>query len=237
MAAPSLAIDGRAARDVRVQGRLVAQALALAGGDALALEAPALELALEGPGVPGERAELSAHAPALGARVGTGSLTVEAIAGELYGVAFRATAEVAEIRDGPRLAGRLELAPFSPRELMQRLGVAYLAADPTALAGAELAAAYALDAQGLRLSEVRLRLDDTTVTGTLALASPAPPAVRFDLAADRVALDRYRAAAATGTMTGITPEALRALDLEGTLEVADVRYAGIRSTQVGLRVR
>ena len=216
-------------------------AIALAGGDALELTAPAVELALDGDSVPGGRARLEARAPFVETTLEGQALRMDEMSGEVYGVTFSASATGARLRDAPVIEGRIAVAPFSPRALMEKMGHAPAAtADPQAFTHAQLDAHYVLDAAGMRLHGVQATLDDTALSGELVVTDLARGAVRFDLVADRLVLDRYlapaavRAGAGAGAFT-LTSEGLRALDVAGSLRVADLTLAGLHSRDARLR--
>jgi AsmA protein len=150
------------------------------------------------------------------------------------------------IIDAPRLAGRVTLAPFSPRTLMETLGRPLTSiADPAALARVDLTAQYELSTTALRLYDLKLTLDESNITGELTLNDFAKPALRFDLAADRLVFDRYFSrgdldasggAAASGHGLSLTSDGLGALDVEGSLRVAELVFAGVRANDVTLSV-
>ena len=92
----------------------------------------------------------------------------------------------------PTVAGEIELAPFTPRKLLDRLGQAQpVCADPKVLGRASLKAKVNGTATSLRLSELLVVLDDSKLTGTLAVDGFDRPAVRCDLALDAIDVDRY----------------------------------------------
>jgi AsmA protein len=166
---------------------------------------------------------------------------MDEMSGEIYGVTFSASATGARLRDAPALACRIDVAPFSPRVLMEKMGHAPAAtADPHAFTHAQLDAHYVLDAAGMRLDDVHATLDDTALTGELTVTDFARSSARFDLVADRLVLDRYlapaavRAGAGAGAFT-LTSEGLRMLDVAGSLRVADLTLAGLHSTDARLR--
>jgi AsmA protein len=241
---PRVKIEGASGSRLQVDAALAADALSLSGGDALAVTAAVFDLAFAGDAVPGGRARLVAQAPALNGSLDEGTLGTEEMNGEVYGVIWRASAAATQLGDAPAIAGRIVVAPFSPRALIERMGYAPAAtADPQAFTHAQLEARYAAGAGGLRLHDVQSKVDDTAIAGEVAVTDPARAAVRFDLVADRLVLDRYLAPAAAGraAATGpgafmLTSEGLRALDVAGSLRVAELTLAGLRSTDARLEV-
>jgi len=238
---PRLEIKSGGGSHIHIEGSFAAAALALGADDALAVTTPAIELALAGDAVPGGRAELKAQAPALEASLEKRTLRMEDVSGEAYGLTLRASVAGERLGDASMFAGRIALAPFSPRALVERLGYAQGAtADPQALTRAKLDAQYSLSQAGLRLYDMHLELDDTTIAGEVAVTDFLRRAVHVDLAADSIVLDRYLppAGAAPANTTEefpFTSENLRSLHVDGSLLVADLQLGGLRSTDVLLR--
>jgi AsmA protein len=243
--APRVEIKSGQDGHLQVSGSLTGESATLQGADVLALAAPVLALVLEGDRVPGGRQTLRAEAPALAASLGAQTLSVEDLKAEAGEVALHASVTGTSIIDAPRLTGRLTLAPFSPRALMENLGRPVVSVpDPAALTQADLSAQYELSTSALRLYDMKLTLDNTHVTGEAVLSAFPRPALRFTLAADRLPLDRYVTPSALDTASG-TPgpehlsigiDRLGALDVEGSLIVSELTFAGVRATAAVLGV-
>lgn len=92
----------------------------------------------------------------------------------------------------PVFAGQLALAELDLRAwLGERQITLPPMADPTTLRRVVLSAGWRLAAGRLDADTIDLRLDDTQVRGTAALLPGLARSVRFNLAADRIDLDRY----------------------------------------------
>jgi len=108
-------------------------------------------------------------------------------------------------------------------------------------------------ADALKLAGLDLRIDDSRLQGTLDVRNFSNPALAFDLALDKIDLDRYLAAdkgqasgapAKTGTPTAGAPggseapphAALRALNLNGKLRVGELKVLGARASQAEVKV-
>jgi len=95
-----------------------------------------------------------------------------------------------------RVTGAATLAPLVVREFLPRLGMSAPATrDPRALSLVSASSDFAYGENALRFDKLRVTVDDTHVQGNLALADVARHAVTFDLAVDRIDLDRYLAPA------------------------------------------
>lgn len=151
-----------------------------------------------------------------------------------------------QIFQSPRVTGRMELARFDPRVLMNRFGAAYTPSDAQALRAVSAAMRFDASEKTIALKDLDLRLDDTRLTGQLAVDDFARPAYRFELGVDRFDLDRYlppeteskpeeKQKAAAGAVV-IPLALLRDLDARGSLKVGALKAFGIRSESVLLNV-
>jgi AsmA protein len=156
---------------------------------------------------------------------------------------------LAQWRTAPALAGEVDLAPFTPRELLARLGTSPPAcADPKVLGRASLTAKVAGTETSLRLSDLRVVLDDSQLTGTVAVNGFERPALRGDVTLDAIDVDRYLPPPATGEApspppaapgiaaagTELPSEMLRTLDLDATVRIGRLKAANVRLTDVVL---
>lgn len=155
--------------------------------------------------------------------------------------------------DDARLAGPITIATFSPRETMGKLGMKVPdTSDKTALTSASLSAQYTGTFKSASLNNVTLKLDQTTINGTLAVRDLATQAIEFALKGDSLDADRYmspKAAqpgiATTGSGTSkkvdindvkLPTEALDKLNVNGTLTFNTLKLSGIKLTDVSLRL-
>jgi AsmA protein len=207
-----------------------------------------LELGLDAEGgplpAPLEGARFAAKQLAFGERIEFEDVHIAAWGLELAGALERVDAV-----GGARTTGKLELAPFAPREVLPRFGVALpVTADPKAIAS--VAGSIAVDHQGdrLALEGLKLRVDQSTLTGRITLESIARRSIRFELALDAFDADRYLPppadAAAPVEVGGLDAVALnvdwlRGLDLVGTLRAGKLAVArfDLADLRVGIDAR
>jgi AsmA protein len=220
--------------------------------DAGRLEIPRIEAVadVEGGPVRGEalHAELAA---ALAVDTRAGSLSVDGLrlsAGELA-VTGQVDLDGLESKQ-PSLAGSLEVAELNIRRWLASQGIALPdTADEAALSRFSLKADLGSRGEEIGVERLALRLDDTQATGSLWVRNPDAPAIRFALDVDRIDLDRYLppppegeepavAATPTGEEAELFPvEALRALDLNGTLTIGSLTAQGLQAGQIEIKVQ
>ncbi|MBA1149169.1 AsmA family protein [Ectothiorhodospiraceae bacterium WFHF3C12] len=162
-----------------------------------------------------------------------------------------ATGEMAVDAGGaaPTVRGRLDLAQFDPGEVFETLEMALPeTGDPQALESARGELRFAFADGRLAVPELKLVLDQSTLTGNAMVAAFAPPDVRFDLSLDAIDADRYlppgseeetaptpgQAAAGAG---GNALEPLRNLRLDGRFAAGSITAGGTELTEVNAQVK
>jgi AsmA protein len=181
------------------------------------------------------------------------NLHYDAVAGKISMPAFRLRAFGLDVRgwlkgkgigSKPVISGKVKVAEFVPRKLLQQFKVKVpVTQDMSVLGKASLATGFTWSRNGISLYNMDLRLDDSKVSGKFALLGKKP-AYRFTLALDQINLDRYlppppkgKAAPARqgagGKPGGLFPVALlRKLDARGSVRVGKFRASGIDSTDM-----
>jgi AsmA protein len=144
--------------------------------------------------------------------------------------------------------GEIRIGEFNPREVIQALGQPVPeVSDPEALSRAEAALQLAATKDSVSLSNIQLKLDDSTIKGGLKVANFTKPAIRFGLHLDQIDVDRYlppqseqppvppTTAAAAGAQM-IPVETLRALDVDGELTIDQLKAAQLRSSDIRMKL-
>jgi AsmA protein len=127
------------------------------------------------------------------------SLTQQTLAIPAFTMSFagaRVSGQVSATRilDDLSLTGSATLAPLVLREFAPRLGLILpTTRDAKALSALSATTYFAYGDDAVRLSNLALRLDDTELQGHIQFHTGGKGAVEFDLSADQVDLDRYRA--------------------------------------------
>ena len=130
---------------------------------------------------------------------------------------------------------------ISGEPLDLRLGFE-LARDKNAPVKVALQSRLTVAPDTLKLSKVDLKLDDSRLTGNLDIQNFASPALRFDLALDKIDLDRYLApekttaksaeankAAASAPPTELPLSSLRSLDVKGSFRIQEFKALNLKS--------
>lgn len=154
----------------------------------------------------------------------------------------------------PQISGQLALAPFALNELLSQFGQpAIETSDPDVLKAISLNATLGGKANTLDVSQLQLKLDDTTFNGNAAYALNNG-SIRLNLAGDTLNADRYlppkkdseKASGSNNASTGtqepyskepvIPVEPLKGLNLDSTFKLAALSVNNMAISNVDLAV-
>jgi uncharacterized protein involved in outer membrane biogenesis len=178
------------------------------------------------------------------------TVSVDPIQIELLGMKADGKLSVGALKTTPEINGSLTIARFNLQELLARVTKDLPAmSDPNALASAELAMVFETTTDALNVTKINARLDDSTLTGSVEVTHFASPNARFDLAIDRINLDRYRSSKQTATPAGAAAPAagsaasgglplenLKKLSLNGKLRISDLVAGGVKMRDLAVEV-
>lgn len=144
----------------------------------------------------------------------------------------------AQLGGEPDVTAQLELQAPSLRALLATAGVKPPPmADPSTLGTLQFSTALRYAQGAATLDPLTITLDDTRATGKLSLPALEPLSLRFDLAADRVDLDRYLEPDDIQSEPFELPLAeLKALDAKGVLRIQQASVAGAAARAVTIDV-
>ncbi|HUQ50852.1 MAG TPA: AsmA-like C-terminal region-containing protein, partial [Gammaproteobacteria bacterium] len=171
------------------------------------------------------------------------TLSLPQLRAEAFGL--RASGEVTA-RNVARAAvwtGTANVAEFSPQDLLQRFGLPpQPTSDAQAFKRATVATRFTVTKDGAQLDDVELKLDETTIKGTFALQGFDARTYRFALDVDRVDADRYLPPKARDAQAGqqtagdIQLPQNNTMNLDGTMNIAALKLAGMQFSDVGSRI-
>jgi AsmA protein len=181
-------------------------------------------------------------APELSADLAAQTLNAGAFTADFAGAHLTGSLEGSHIVDAPALAGSFKLDPLSARDLMARVGMtAPVTRDPKVLARIGASGEFSYGGNALSADKLNVQLDDSTLTGKAAITNLDTKAISFDLAVDRIDVDRYLSPAparpkaqvkADTKPTEVPTTGLKALLLRGILCIGSATVAGISLRQV-----
>jgi len=186
-------------------------------------------------GVAAETTEYRFSAPAIDVDIAADLVTMGKMELSLLGIDMSADVEPYSYSTlQPKMS--LAVEPFSLKDLMQTLGVdAPPTADRDALTRVSFSATAQVGTTTIALTSMTLELDDTKMTGRLAIPLTEQGAFQFDLSADSINVDRYMAPAdesASGKGAAeddieIPVDLVRTLDANGTMRLDRAFLSGM----------
>ncbi len=178
-----------------------------------------------------------------------GTASLQKLVAEVVGVSLQAALDARQLNgEAPQVAGTVAVAPFSPRQVMDQLGIAYATRDGEVLSSAQFSAALEAGPTRAALKNLKLTLDDTTATGEVTVRDFATQALAFKLDVDGIDVDRYLPPADEAAHTGGKPagdngnindirlptEVLDNLNADGTLRVGTLKVSGVTLTDASV---
>ena len=172
------------------------------------------------------------------------SLQLDRLNANVMGLRTAGDLMLQNLSNEPEIRGQLEVEQFSPKALFERLYKDFPAtSDPSALSTATISATLTVNSEQGNLESIRMRLDDTNITGRLSVENFGDPTYSFNFIMDELNLDRYLAPIETGREESVNEErsendlllptkALNLLAIEGQLAVTDLRAAGLKFSNI-----
>lgn len=218
------------------------------------LEPLKFDVALSGESLPGGKAALALAANRLRFDAKAGHLDLEGLSASLLDFALTGQAKVDGIGAKLSYSGRIDVAQFSLRKLLQALELPVPdTADKAAFRKVGLRTQFAGTPTQVKLDGFEFQLDDTLAKGNLALLDFALPVVRFDINVNEINVDRYlpprsakEAAKESGSKGSTKAQApvtgkpdygpIRRLDLEGKAQLAKLTVSGLLMSKAKLQV-
>jgi AsmA protein len=191
----------------------------------------------------GEPASWELSTPLLSLSVAQQMITAPAFALSYAGAHLTGSARATNIFGDFNVTGSLTLAPLVLREFAPRLAMALpKTRDPKALSQLSATANFGYDSKAMSLSALQMRLDDTQIQGSLKFLAGDTDVVTFDIAADQIDLDRYRAPEVIAANKESIPPAAqpaksdKPLEASGTLNVKAAQFARLELANVRVAV-
>jgi AsmA protein len=177
-------------------------------------------------------------------------LTVRGLQVAMLGTTLGGDVQVEQLMAAPQATGSIALAAFSPRELVAKLGLPVpQTSDAKALTRAKLNTDFSASLEAATLDKLVLMLDDTQLSGQASVSHFDQPALRFALTVNEIDADRYLPPPAQQTTAPPAPAAaavgaaqlpldmLRALDVDGNLQLGKLKLANAHLAEIALRIK
>ncbi|MDM8559327.1 AsmA family protein [Candidatus Parabeggiatoa sp. HSG14] len=163
------------------------------------------------------------------------------------GLTLNGKLSVKNVSTQAALQGSLKLSPFNPRRLLQRLKQPVpKTTDLKVLNTLALDTQFRGSLSHLNLKNVKIRLDDSQLKGYLSVKNFTQPAIAFNLNVNNIDIDRYLAPKKPEDSQSDSPlsgeeillpiKVLRALNLNGTLKIGQLKVSNLKIKDINLDV-
>ncbi|WP_455199463.1 AsmA family protein, partial [Kaarinaea lacus] len=181
------------------------------------------------------------------------SIELKALQLNALGIALSGQLGINGLDTTPQASGHIQLASFSPRDLASKLEINLPdTRDSAVLKKAAADIVFTASPQEAKLNKLSLQLDDSEITGTASVKNFAVPAIRFNLDANEIDVDRYLpppskktsashvpptpgSAATAATQLPLAP--LRTLDIDGNLSLGKLTAVGAQLSTMKLGIK
>jgi AsmA protein len=155
------------------------------------------------------------------------------------------------LSDNPNFVGNIIVKPFNLRQLANDLNVELpVMADDSTLKLVQLTTEFEGSTKHINAKQLNVTLDQSKLSGSLAINNFAKPAFDFKLNLDQIDADRYlppvakteapkaNAPASTSTPTNaeLPLEALRQINAKGTLDIGKLTISGTHSEKIHVEI-
>ena len=217
------------------------QATANLDGNTYLLEDLVVDIDGSGAAWPGGEGALALQFDALEADLNAETVELTGLELEFLDVVVSGNLSGTQLFSNLSLAGGVEIEDFDPQDIMELFDVEIETADPDTLQRVGASAQLAYDSDRMMLEQMSLRLDDSTLTGSLGMRGES---LTFDLAIDEFNADRYlppaedEAQEAEGSLdeVDLPLEFLRGLDANGRFAVGALQFDGLSFSDLALDV-
>ena len=160
----------------------------------------------------------------------------------LGGPKVDADVTILDLHGEPTYKGNATLGQFDPGAMLSAMGVKVQTADKSVLKSASGSFGFNGTSDSIKLKPFNMVLDQSTVSGSLAISNFTSPSYSYALSVDKINLDSYlpsksgtSASAGGAGSDAETLRTLRPLNMNGTLSVGwikvyDLRMSGLKTT-------
>ena len=232
---------GLAGADVAVKVTTDMQATITLADNSYRLDELAVTLDGSGAGWPGGPSKATLNFDSLAANLADETLELNGLTLEFLGITMAGSLSGQKLLSNLALTGAVDIREFKPREVLERFGVDVQTADAAVLTRASAKANLLYNSSQTGLREMQLKLDDSTLTGRVALEGER---ITYDLTVDDINVDRYLPPAAEksdapaeeGSLdeVDLPLEVLKTVDARGELKFGKTQFSGLTLTNVAL---
>ncbi|HVJ29769.1 MAG TPA: AsmA family protein, partial [Gammaproteobacteria bacterium] len=232
---------GLAGADVAVKVATDTQATITLADNSYRLDELAVTIDGSGAGWPGGPSRATLNLDSLAANLANETLELNGLTLEFLGVTMAGSLSGQKLLSNLALTGAVDIREFVPRDVLERFGVDVQTADAAVLTRASAKANLLYNASQTGLRDMQLNLDDSTLTGRIALEGER---ITYDLTVDDINVDRYLPPAAEksdapaeeGSLdeVDLPLEVMKTVDARGELKFGKAQFSGMTLTNVAV---
>ncbi len=208
----------------------------------------------EGEAIPLPKLELAIQGD-INADLAQQTLDLSALLIQIQELAIESTINASQIlSDKPNFTGQLVVKPFSLRQLANQLAIDLPdMADDNTLESVQLSSQMAGSTDEIKLTDLVLKLDQSTLSGQMAVKHFNDAAISFKLALDEIDADRYMppvtqdekptpkkamptASSGAAAASQLPLDSLRELNLKGSLDIGKLKISGTQSDTIHITI-
>jgi len=155
------------------------------------------------------------------------------------------------LSDNPNFNGQIDVQAFNLRQLANRLAIELpTMADGSTLELVQLATEFSGSSKHFNAKQLDVTLDQSKLTGQLAINNFKNPALNFKLTLDEIDADRYlppvtkeekpvaapSSSAAAADADQLPLEALRQINAKGTIDIGKLKISGTHSEKIHIEL-
>ena len=227
---------GLAGAEVAVQVAADMQATLTLADNEYRLDELAVTVDGSGEGWPGGPSQAELTFESLVADLADETLELNGLTLEFLGITMAGSLSGRDLMSDLALTGAVDIREFAPREVLERFQVEVQTADAAVLTRASAKANLLYNSSQIGLRDVQLTLDDSTLTGRVALEGER---LSYDFSVDDINVDRYLppseesdAPAEEGSLdeVDLPLEVMRTVDARGELKFGRAKFSGLTLT-------
>ncbi|OQW93790.1 MAG: hypothetical protein BWK79_09330, partial [Beggiatoa sp. IS2] len=200
--------------------------------------------------------EQQLNIPKIQIDISNDQITIAHLAIKSFGLTAQGQLSAQMFKQPLAITGQLKVNTFDPRLLLKKFNQTLpQMSDKNALKSLTLETQLDTNLSDLSLKNLKIQLDNHLLQGKITLQNFKTPAIGFELQLGSVDIDRYlppkeikkgektqkipekSATALTNPLLSVeTLQKLQALNLEGSLRIADLKVAGVKMTNIQLMV-
>jgi AsmA protein len=162
---------------------------------------------------------------------------------EMANIKLKGDVQITQLTKAPQISAKLSTNEFSPRDTFKQLAITPPeTSDQKVLSNVSLSMLLNATSENLDLSQLQIKLDETTAKGNISIRNFNKPAINAKLDIDQINIDRYMPVAADSkppeSSAGksdeivLPKELLRSLNIKANVGIAKLTAMQLQSSDV-----